>query len=72
MAKGKVKELEAVAPEVETKEAEAPQPNALLITVELANALIEHLARGSYSEVSELINALRQSRTVTIEEKKEE
>lgn len=62
MAKGKVEEMEA----------EVPQPNALLITVELANALIEHLAKGSYSEVSELINALRQSRTVTIEEKKEE
>lgn len=72
MAKGKVKELEAVAPELETQEAEAPQPNALLITVELANALIEHLSKDTYSVVSEMINALRQSRAVTVEEKKEE
>lgn len=73
MAKGKVKEMEAVAPEVVAQETEATQPNALLITVELANAIVEHLSKDTFSEVDGLINAIRQSRAVTVtDESKEE
>ena len=50
------------------------KPNALLITVELANALIEYLSKDTlFSEVDGLVNGIRQSRAVTVtDEKKEE
>ena len=74
MAKGKFKEIEATTPEVEDQETEATKANALLITVDLANALVEHLSKDTFSVVDRLINGIRQSRAVTVtdEAKKEE
>ena len=68
-------EMEVVGEEVVNqevqKEEEGPKPNALLITIELANALVNYLSEKPLKEVEELVNAIRGSRSVTVTENPE-
>ena len=67
----KVKELNQEVEEVQGPLAEQAQeeqkPNALVISLELANALAEYISRPS-KEVEQLVNALKSSRQVTVQE----
>ena len=67
----KVKELNQEVEEVQGPAAEQAQeeqkPNALVISLELANALAEYISRPS-KEVEQLVNALKSSRQVTVQE----
>jgi hypothetical protein len=69
----KVKELSQEVEEVQGPVAEQAQaqeeqkPNALVISLELANALAEYISRPS-KEVEQLVNALKNSRQVTVQE----
>lgn len=44
------------------------EPNALLISAGLANALVEYLSTKPMNEVEQLVLAIRQSRAVTVED----
>jgi hypothetical protein len=60
-------EVEATqGPAVEQAQ-EEQKPNALVISLELANALAEYISRPS-KEVEQLVNALKGSRQVTVQE----
>tara|TARA_R110000796_G_scaffold76234_4_gene170670 strand:+ start:625 stop:852 length:228 start_codon:yes stop_codon:yes gene_type:complete len=66
MAENKeVKEMEVVQ-DVQEQEAEAPKPNALLITVELAEALVGYLREQKMADVESLVAGIRGSRAVTV------
>lgn len=66
MSKNKeVKEMEVVQDVQEQKE-EAPKPNALLITVELAEALVGYLREQKMADVESLVAGIRGSRAVTV------
>ena len=73
MSKNKeVKEMEVVQ-DVQEQKAEAPKPNALLITVELAEALVGYLREQKMADVESLVAGIRGSRAVTVtEEPKQE
>lgn len=68
------KQEEIVENEVVTEEATAntkETPNALLISVELAEALGKYLMTKPMNEVEPLVSALRSSRAVTVTDNKE-
>jgi hypothetical protein len=73
MSKNKeVKEMEVVQ-DVQEQKAEDPKPNALLITVELAEALVGYLLDQKMADVEGLVNGIRSSRGVFVtEEPKQE
>ena len=55
--------------EVEKKEQEqVEQPNAVLITAGLANALVNYLSSKPHGEVENLVKALRESRPITVKQ----
>ena len=54
--------------ENEAPQEEGPKANALLISIELAQALVTYLAEKPLKEVEELVNAIRSSRGVTVNE----
>ena len=58
--------------ENEAVQEEGPKANALLISIELAQALVNYLAEKPLKEVEELVNAIRSSRPVTVNEEAEE
>tara|TARA_R110000796_G_scaffold83300_3_gene182361 strand:+ start:1183 stop:1407 length:225 start_codon:yes stop_codon:yes gene_type:complete len=70
--KGEVKKMEANEPKQTADE--QPKPNALLISVELAEGLVNYLTSKPMAEVEGLVNDIRKSRAVTVtdESKKEE
>ena len=57
-----------VTVENEVAQEEGPKVNALLISIELAQSLVNYLAEKPLKEVEELVNAIRSSRGVTVEE----
>tara|TARA_R110000751_G_scaffold76071_2_gene153065 strand:+ start:66 stop:290 length:225 start_codon:yes stop_codon:yes gene_type:complete len=59
------KETEIVQ-DVQEQSAEAPKPNALLINLELAEAVIGYLREQKMSEVESLVAGIRGSRAVTV------
>ena len=61
--------METNAPE--QKADEQPKPNALLISVELAESLVKYLTGNPMAEVEGLVNAIRQSRAVTVTDESE-
>ena len=66
MSKNKeVKEMEVVQ-DVQEQKAETPKPNALLINVELAEALIGYLREQKMADVESLVAGIRGSRAVTV------
>lgn len=54
--------------ENEVVQDEEPKANALLISMELAQALVTYLAEKPLKEVEALVNAIRSSRGVTVED----
>lgn len=70
--KKEVKETEVVQC-VQNQEAKASKPNALLINVELAEALVGYLREQKMADVESLVAEIRGSRAVTVtEEPKQE
>ena len=59
------KETEIVQ-DVQKQSAEAPKPNALLITVELAEAVVGYLREQKMADVESLVAGIRGSRAVTV------
>tara|TARA_R110002050_G_scaffold97749_1_gene203188 strand:+ start:1688 stop:1918 length:231 start_codon:yes stop_codon:yes gene_type:complete len=66
--KGEVKNIKQEAPAVEPQVDEQPNPNALLISVELAEGIIQYLTSKPMAEVENLVNGIRKSRAVTVQE----
>ena len=54
--------------DVQKQEEVKEQPNALLISAELANALVQYLSTKSFGEVEGLVNGIRQGRPVTVKQ----
>jgi hypothetical protein len=70
----KVKDLKEVQ-EVEEQvapEQEANKANAIVITIDLAQALVEYLKTKPMGEVEVLVNAIVQSQGVTLEQAPQE
>ena len=62
---------EQLVQEQKPKEEGKETPNALLISVELAEALGKYLMTKPMNEVEPLVSALRSSRAVTVTDNKE-
>ena len=58
--------------ENEVVQDEEPKANALLISMELAQALVTYLAEKPLKEVEALVNTIRSSRGVTVEDEPKE
>ena len=61
-----VQDVDATTEQVATEQ-EANKPNAIVITMELAEALVGYLKSKPMSEVEVLVNAIVQSQGVTLE-----
>jgi hypothetical protein len=48
------------------------KPNAILVSIELAQALVNYLSEQPLKDVESLVNAIRESRGVTVTEEKPE
>ena len=69
------KQEEIIEDKVTTEEAvegSENTPNALLISLELAEAIVKYLTSQPMSEVESLVSALRKSRAVTVTSPPEE
>ena len=55
-----------------TPEQEVNKPNAIVITMELADALVSYLKSKPMNEVEVLVNAIVQSQGVTLQNKQDE